>query len=317
MKFARIGTSGLKITQMTYGTALTIGTEKEDTSFAKELLDTAWNYGVRSFDTSNNYGYGKAEELLGEVLKNYPRHEYILSTKGSWPIGESVYEKGLSRKHILWAFEESRKRLQTDYIDVYYAHRYDPDAPIEEVVRTFNTLIESGKIRYWATSEWPLEAIVNCHKICDRLGMERPVLDQFIYSFAVRKSEINGVKPYCDATGVGTLGFSPLCQGYLTGKYKNGIPKDSRVAKGNKLDYHKTSNFYEQNKVRIDSFLEICEKFDLDATTVALQWTVRRGIYPVVGASTPEQLKHNILAFDTELPEEIWPLLENVNPVGR
>ena len=159
MEYVRMGTSGLKLTKVTFGSALTIGTESMDQTFADEMIDQAWKLGIRSFDVSNNYGMGNAEKLVGKSLQRYPHEEYVVSTKGSWPIGDTPYHKGLSRKHVLWAFDESIKKMGLDYVDIYYAHRYDPEVPMEEIVRTFNTLIESGHVRYWATSEWPAEAL--------------------------------------------------------------------------------------------------------------------------------------------------------------
>lgn len=214
MNYHRMGDSGLKLTDITFGSALTIGTESMDIGYAKELIDTAWKLGVRSFDVSNNYGMGNAEKIVGEVLRDYPREEYVVSTKGSWPIGDTPYHKGLSRKHILWAFEESMKRMGMDYVDIYYAHRYDPETSMEEVVRTFNYLIGTGRVRYWATSEWPKEALQECHAVCEKLGMEKPVLEQCIYSFAVRKTETNGVRDFCNENKVGMLGFSPFARDF-------------------------------------------------------------------------------------------------------
>ncbi|WP_294155256.1 aldo/keto reductase [uncultured Clostridium sp.] len=306
MEYVRMGKSGLKLTEVTFGSALTIGTESMDQVFANEMIDQAWNLGIRSFDVSNNYGMGNAEKLVGKALQRYPHEEYVVATKGSWPIGDTPYHRGLSRKHILWAFEESIKKMELDYVDVYYAHRYDPEVPMEEVVRTFNGLIESGRIRYWATSEWPVEALRECHEVCDKLGMEKPIIEQCIYSFAVRKTEHNGVKNFCDTNGVGILGFSPLCQGLLTGKYRNGIPEGSRVAKSRQINYDKTMNFYEQNKERIDKYLDICDKYEVRPVDVAIKWAIRKGVYPVLGASKPEQLVDTLSGLDINLPESIW-----------
>lgn len=312
MDFVRMGNSGLKLTEVTFGSALTIGTESQDRTYADSLIDEAWDLGIRSFDVSNNYGMGKAEELVGASLGRYPRDEYVVSTKGSWPIGESVYHRGLSRKHILWAIDESLKRMKLDYVDIYYAHRYDPDTPMEEIVRTFNSLISSGKIRYWATSEWPVEALRQCHEVCDRLGLEKPVIEQFIYSFAVTKAETNGVFDFCRQNNVGTLGFSPLCQGLLTGKYRNGIPEGSRMDKKDAINYDKTANFYKQNKERIDSFLECCDKYALRPVDVAIKWGVRKGIYPVLGASRKGQLSDTLSAFDKPVDDAIWKEFEAI-----
>lgn len=310
MNYVRMGNSGLKITEITFGSALTIGTECMDISFAKNLIQTAWDLGIRSFDVSNNYGMGNAERIVGKVLKDYPREEYVVSTKGSWPIGDTPYHRGLSRKHILWAFDESMKKMELDYVDIYYAHRYDPETPMEEIVRTFNYLINSGRVRYWATSEWPREALEECHAVCERLGLEKPVLEQCIYSFAVRKTETNGVKEFCNDNKIGMLGFSPLCQGLLTGKYRNGIPEGSRVAKSKKLNYDKTMNFYHQNKERIDGYLKLCDEYNMCPTDVAIQWGIRKKIYPVLGASKPEQLIQTVNGLNTVVPEELWEKLE-------
>lgn len=312
MNYVRLGNSGLKITELIFGSALTIGTEIMDEQNAESLIDKAWELGIRTFDVSNNYGYGGAERLVGKCLAKYPREEYVLITKGSWPIGETPYHRGLSRKHILWAFEESLKKLQKDYVDIYFAHRYDPEVPMEEIVRTFNWLINTGKVRYWATSEWPLAALQECIEVCDKLHMERPVTEQFIYSFAVQKSVTNGVKAFCDEHGMGTMGFSPLCQGYLTGKYRNGIPADSRIAKSEQINYDKTKNFYVQNKERIDSFLAICDEYNVDYVAGALQWCLRQKIYPVFGSSKVSQLEANVKALETIIPDAFWTKLETI-----
>ncbi len=313
MEFVRLGRSGLKLSQVTFGSALTIGTESLEQDYADALIDEAWGLGIRSFDVSNNYGMGQAELLTGASLSRYPREEYVLSTKGSWPIGDSVYHRGLSRKHILWAFEESMKRLGAEYVDIYYAHRYDPETPMEEICRTFNDLIRSGRIRYWGTSEWPAEALRECHEVCDRLGLEKPIVEQCIYSFAVRKTETNGVKEFCDSHGVGMLGFSPLCQGILTGKYRNGVPADSRIAKKEKIGYDKTANFYQQNQSRIDGFLAQCDEFGIRPVDVAIQWGMHKGIYPVLGASRPGQLTDTLSHVAEPFSEETFEAFERIS----
>ncbi len=312
MNFIRMGNSGLKLTEVTFGSALTIGTERNDSEYSDALIDKAWELGIRSFDCSNNYGMGNAEKLVANSLKKYPRQEYVISTKGSWPIGESVYHRGLSRKHILWAINESLKRMELDYADIYYAHRYDPEVPVAEICRTFNTLISSGKIRYWATSEWPVEALIECHDVCERLGLEKPIIEQCIYSFAVRKAETNGVMAFCKNSGVGMLGFSPLCQGILTGKYRNGIPADSRIAKKELIQYNKTMNFYIQNQKRIDGFFNVCESYHVRPVDAALQWCIQRGIYPVLGASRAEQLTDSLSGLNIKIPEAFWSELEKI-----
>lgn len=304
--FKSIGKSGLKLSQITFGSALTIGTEDSGLVFAQSMIDTAWDLGIRSFDTSNNYGNGMAEKLLGQALKKYPREEFVIATKGSWPIGSQAYHQGLGRKHIRWAFDESLKRLGLEYVDIYYAHRYDPETSMEEVVRTFNRLIDSGRILYWATSEWPIEALLECHEVCNRFGLEKPILDQFIYSYAINRADINGVREFCEAEGVGMLGFSPLAQGLLTGKYRDSIPQESRIAKSSQLGYDKTQKIYEQNKSRIDHFSRVCVEHGVKGSHAAIQWVLRRGVLPVLGASIPTQLEENAQALESVLPDIFW-----------
>ena len=310
MNYVRMGNSGLKLTEITFGSALTIGTENVEQEYANGLIDEAWDLGIRSFDVSNNYGV--AEKLVSKALSRYPREEYVVSTKGSWPIGDTPYHRGLSRKHILWAFEESMKKMEIDYVDLYYAHRYDPEVPMEEIVRTFNYLIGTGKIRYWATSEWPVTALKECFDVCDRLGFEKPILEQSIYSFAVRKAETSGVQEFCRKNGMGMLGFSPLCQGILTGKYRAGVPENSRMAKSKRINYNKTANFYQQNKERIDRYFEICDELRLNPTSIAIKWPIHKGIYPVLGASRLGQLSDTLSDLSQEIDVEIWNRLEKI-----
>jgi aryl-alcohol dehydrogenase-like predicted oxidoreductase len=313
LEYRRIGKSGLKATVFTYGTALTIGTESKDLDYAQKMIDKAWEVGIRSFDTSNNYGNGNAEILTGKALKRYPRNLYIISTKGSWPIGESPYERGLSRKHIMEAFDASMKRLELDYVDIYYAHRYDEEVPMEEIVRTFNNLINSGRIRYWGTSEWTKEALEECIYLCNKLGMEAPIVEQPIYSFAIRKVETNGVKAFCEESGIGIMCFSPLAQGLLTGKYRGGkIPEDSRISKSNLLGYDKTLNIYNQNRERIDSFIDIADKYSIEPALLGLKWLIDKGVLPIIGASKPEQLEFNSKALKVKISEE---LLQELNSI--
>lgn len=310
MEYRRIGNSGLFVTEITFGTALTIGTEIDDATLSQNLIDTAWDLGIRSFDTSNNYGFGRAEVMLGALLKKYPRESYVVATKGSWPLGSGQYQKGLGRKHIYWALEQSLDRLRLNYVDIYYAHRYDPNVSMEEIVRTFGALLSSGKVLYWATSEWPLEAILECHNVCEMLNVEKPILDQFIYSYAVKKATENGVKNYCEKSGVGMLGFAPLCQGLLTGKYTLSTPIDSRIAKSDKIGYHKTSSIYDQYKDRIDYFNNLCSRFSITGSHAAIQWVLKQGVLPVLGASSVDQLIENVSALDANIPTGFWEALD-------
>lgn len=300
MDWLNVGNSGLKVTQITYGTALTIGVEKTDIVECQELIDTAWNLGIRSFDTADSYGNGKSEELLGKCLSKRNREDYVLITKTGQPIGSGPFDKGLSRKHIFHNIDKSLNRLQTDYIDLYYAHRPDPDVNLEEIAFSFNDLIRQGKILYWATSEWSAESLKNLHEICTYRNLEKPIAEQAIYSYAVQKVKENDIQAFCYWKNLGLFGYSPLCQGFLTGKYKNGIPKDSRIAKADQLNYDKTKNFYEQYKNRIDFFLKTCDCFKIKPSQGALLYCLNDRILPILGASKPKQLEENLIGLFDE-----------------
>lgn len=313
MDFIRLGNSGLKVSAIAFGTALTLGTERTDLEFAEQLIAAAWEGGIRCFDCANSYGNGNAEALLGQILMKYPRQEYIAATKCALPVGTSPYYSGLSRKHILWAVEESLSRLKTEYIDLYYAHRYDEEAPLLEVIRTFNHLIAAGKIRYWGTSEWSIAQLSKCFRLCEQYGLEKPIAEQFIYSFVVQKAEHNGVKAFCETNAVGMFGYSPLAQGILTGKYKGGIPKDSRIAKSEKIGYAKTINFLNQTKDQTELFLALCEEYHANPIGTALWWSIKNGIVPILGASSPEQLKTTLSCIKEKIPDDLFNRLRAIS----
>lgn len=313
IEYRRLGSSGLQLPIISYGTALTIGTEHVSPGYTDKLISTCWDGGIRSFDTSNNYSNGLAEELLGKTLRRYARESFVLSTKGSWPIGDGPYNSGLGRKHLRHALDDSLKRLQCEYVDIYYAHRFDPNVELEEVVKTFNYFIDQQKILYWATSEWPADEIERCVKICDDLKLQRPICDQHILSYAVNKNITNGLKDICDLYKLGRIAYSPLCQGYLTGKYSNCIPAESRIAKSKKIGYYKTQNFYNQFSDKIDYFNKMCLEFSVCNEAAALQWVQRQNSHIVMGATSVEQVENNIAAFNEKLPKEFWEKLECQN----
>lgn len=311
MDIVRVGKSGALVSKLVFGTALTIGTEIRDAQKACELVEAAWVSGIRAFDTSNNYGDGDSERLLGEILSQYPRSLFTLSTKGSWPLGSSAYQQGLSRQHLRSALAASLSRLGQDYVDIYYAHRWDSAVPIEEIVRTFHYFIQEGRIHYWATSQWPLHALQECYSTCDRLGLERPVAEQIGYSFLFRDAEVSGIKKFCESEGIGLLAFSPLAQGLLTGKYRTGIPPESRIGKSRRIGYYKTAEILDKKRPELEVFLDSCQKSGLVPTAVALAWLIDRGVTPVIGASTPDQIAENCESVDYEIPFGFWDSLEN------
>lgn len=231
MKYRRLGGSGLKVSEISLGSWLTYGgyVEREN---AEKSIRTAYDLGINFFDTANVYERGAAEELVGKVLKDYPRESYVLATKVFGQMGDGPNDKGLSRKHIVEQANASLKRLGHDYVDIYYCHRHDPETPLEETLRALDDLVRQGKILYIGVSEWQASQIAEALGVADRYLLDRIVVNQPIYNMFERYIE-KEVMPLSERHGIGQVVFSPLAQGLLTGKYNStsDIPSDSRASK--------------------------------------------------------------------------------------
>ena len=307
----RLGNSGLEISPLVYGSALTIGTERVDQGFSDMIIDSLWDLGIRTFDTSNNYGAGRSETLLGKSLQKYPRHDYVLSTKGSWALGQGLNESGLGRKHLFDSIDNSLNRLGVDFIDVYYAHRFYEIISMEQIIANFNLLISKGKILHWGVSEWPLSALEECFEICNKTGMEGPIVQQNIYSYAIHPSRENGLLKFAKEHGMGFIGYAPFAQGLLTGKYLHGIPEGSRIDKAESIGYFKTANIQEQIKDKVLTFLNLTSRYELNPTHAAIAWVRREGVVPLFGASSREQVLENLESLSFQAPNDFWIDLDN------
>lgn len=229
MKYRNLGRSGLKVSEISLGSWLTYGESVQDKT-AEDIIHKAYELGINFFDSANMYGRGAAERVMGKALKAYPRESYVITTKAFWPMGDGPNDRGLSRKHVTEQVEASLKRMNLDYVDVFYCHRYDPETPVEETLRTIDDLIRQGKILYAGVSEWSAAQIEEAMRVADQYLLDRIVVNQPQYNMLHRYIE-NEVIPVSEKYGVGQVVFSPLAQGVLTGKYKgNKIPEDSRAA---------------------------------------------------------------------------------------
>src|SRR5690554_852868 len=235
LKYRRLGRYGLKVSEISLGSWLTYGG-----SYGKEraqaCIRRAYDLGINYFDTANVYGAGQtypgaAEEVLGDVLKDVPRSSYVLATKAFWPVGDGPNDRGLSRKHIVEQCNASLKRLNTDYVDIFYCHRYDPETPIEETLMALDDLVRQGKVLYVGVSEWSAVQIAEGVHTTDRLNLNPIAVNQPVYNMFNRYIE-DEVMSTCHKNGIGLAVFSPLAQGVLTGKYRKGqaVPSDSRAA---------------------------------------------------------------------------------------
>lgn len=232
MNYRRLGRSGLKVSELSFGSWVTYGNQL-DTGAARECMAAAWDAGVNFFDNAQVYAAGKSELIMGEVLKKlaWPRLKYVVSTKFFWGITEGPNEKNtLNRKYLLDAIDGSLARLGLDYVDLVYCHRPDPHTPIEETVWAMHDMVERGKALYWGTSEWSAAEVMAAWQIAERHHLRKPVVEQPEYNLFHRwRVEQEYARLYEDL-GIGLTTWSPLASGLLTGKYREGVPSDSRGA---------------------------------------------------------------------------------------
>lgn len=313
MHYRRLGRSGLKISEISLGAWVTFGSQVDEKA-ASELIHAAYEQGVNFFDNADMYANGQAEVLMGNAIKDIPREALVISSKVFWPTMPGPNGRGLSRKHILESAHASLRRLGTDYIDLYFCHRFDPDTPVEEVVWTMNDLLRQGKILYWGTSEWEPHQIMEAIGVARALNLVGPVMEQPQYNMFHRKRVENFLTPVCRDQGIGLTTFSPLYYGILSGKYNDGIPTGSRAA----LE----SMAWMRDRItpeRIEIVRQITELADeLGATTaqLAIAWILRRKEVAsvITGASSLEQLDENLGAADLE-PRMTDSVLEEIEEI--
>lgn len=315
MQYRRLGTTGLKISEITYGSWLTFGNQVELDS-AKELIEKAFALGINSFDTADVYKGGEAERLLGQILPKRRRSEYILATKVFWPMSQHPTDRGLSRKHLFDSIDASLDRLNLKYVDLFYAHRFDPETPLAETCEAFDDLIRLGKILYWGTSEWSAAQIRDAQTLCRAKGWHAPVVNQPYYNLLGRDIE-SEILPTCVEFGMGTANFSPLAQGVLSGKYSGGkVPSGSRYSDSSLNTWMHDHVGNPEVLAKVDRIAEIARKHGVTSSQVALAWVLKNpGISTViVGASNAAQLEENAKATDVELDSADVAQLESWFP---
>lgn len=310
MQYRKLGATGLKVSEITYGSWLTFGTQVE-LDAAKELIERAFALGINSFDTADVYKAGEAERLLGQILPKRRRSEYILATKAFWPMSDHPTDRGLSRKHLFDSIDASLDRLHLKYVDLFYAHRFDPETPIAETCEAFDDLIRLGKILYWGTSEWSAAQIREAQTLCRAKGWHAPVVNQPYYNLLGRGIEAE-ILPTCLEFGMGTANFSPLAQGVLSGKYSKGaIPAGARGGDPTMNMWMKDHLSNADILDRVDRIATIAAKYRRSVSQIALAWVLNNpGISSViVGASTVAQLEENAGASGLKLePADIAQL---------
>ncbi len=304
MKYRKLGKAGVKVSEISLGSWLTYGNSVEKDR-AIRTIHKAYDLGINSFDTANVYAKGEAEKIVGEALNEYPRDSYVLATKVFGSMGEGPNDKGLSRKHIYEQIHQSLKRLNHDYVDIYYAHRFDPNVPLEETLRTFEDLLRQGKVLYIGVSEWTAAQIVEGLRVQDEFLLSHMVVNQPVYNLFDRYIE-ESIVPVIRDNGMGLIVFSPLAQGLLTGKYRKGepLPEGSRAADPKTQDFIKNM-LTDENLDKVEKLIEVARDLDITMAQLALAWILHQpGITSaLIGASKPEQVEENVGAVKVELSE--------------
>jgi voltage-dependent potassium channel beta subunit len=297
MHYRRLGHSGLKVSEISLGSWVTFGGQiDEDTAIS--LIHEAYGQGINFFDNADMYANGQAEIVLGKAIKDLPREELVISSKVFWPVGKGPNSRGLSRKHVTEAVHSSLKRLGLDYLDLYFCHRFDPDTPVEEVVRTMDDLIHQGKILYWGTSEWEAAQVMEAYGIARQYGLIPPTMEQPQYNLFHRKRVEDTLMPICRDLGLGLTTFSPLYYGILTGKYNEGIPQGSRAS----LDDYSwiRDRITPLNVSIVKKLTAVANDLSITPSQLAIAWILRRKEVSsvITGASRLEQLDENLGASE-------------------
>lgn len=317
MKYRRLGQSGLQLSALSFGAWINFG-RQVGRSQARELLAMAYDHGVNFFDNAENYNRGVAEALMGDVLCDlrFPRDSYCVSSKAFFGAVENPRptQRGLSRKHLIEACHQALGRLKVDYLDLYFCHRPDPEVPIAETVAAMDLLVRQGKVLYWGTSEWPVEAIVEAHRIAREQYLAAPVAEQPQYNLLHRERVEREYAPLYTDYGMGTTVWSPLASGVLTGKYAEGVPADSRMTQpGYEWLREETLGKDDIHVARAQRLAPIAAELGVSMAQLALAWCLANPQVSTVllGASRPEQLAHNLGAldlferFDAELKQRV------------
>ncbi len=311
MQYRRLGDAGMKVSVISLGGWINYGEGKVPEDEARRIVERAYDLGINFFDLADIYGQGEAEKQMGAILKQFPRHTLVISTKVFWPMSDDVNDRGLSRKHTMESIDKSLKRLGTDYVDIYFCHRPDPETPIEETARAMNDLIQQGKVLYWGTSVWSGAQLVEAYNICERYGLHKPKTEQPQYSMLHRERVELDVLPVAEPRGIGLVVWSPLAMGMLTGKYDDGIPPDSRFGKE---DWARERFLTPENVERVRRLKPIADELGITRAQLALAWALRhRGVSSVItGATRVSQVEDNVGAANVTLTDDVLEEIERV-----
>ena len=318
MQYRRLGKSGLQVSEFSLGSWVTFG-KQVDQRDALEIMTLAYDSGINFFDNAEGYEAGVSETLMGEALAKlaWSRDSYIVSSKVFWG-GSKPTQRGLSRKHVTDACHAALKRLQVDYLDLYFCHRPDIDTPIEETVRAMHDLVQQGKVLYWGTSEWSAQQLTEAWAVAKDLKITPPTMEQPQYNLFEREKVEGDYRPLYDLMGLGTTIWSPLASGVLTGKYNNGIPAGSRL---DLPGYEWLKELWQGDKgkqriAQVQQLAALAGEIGLPIHHMALLWCLaNKNVSTVIlGASKKSQLEDNLGALDSR--EKLTPdVLDKIDAI--
>jgi len=319
MEYRRMGKTGLQLSVLSFGSWVSFHKQIDD-SIADELMGIAYDNGVNFFDNAEVYALGESENMMGRVLKkkNWDRTSYTVSSKAFWGWRgkeNKPNQTGLSRKHLTEACEEALKRLQLDYLDLFFCHRPDKGTPIEETVWTMHNLIQQGKILYWGTSEWSGVEIMEAHRVAHQYGLIGPSVEQPQYNLLERNKVENEFLMIFKTVGMGTTIWSPLASGLLSGKYNEGIPADSRFGLTG-FDWLRDRWIKESLLTRVKQLTALANELGIPMAAMSIAWCIRNPnvTTAILGATKKEQLLENLKALDalSKLDEAVMQRIEEI-----
>ncbi|MCB9274384.1 MAG: aldo/keto reductase [Lewinellaceae bacterium] len=325
MEYRKLGRSGLQVSALSFGSWLTFGKQVSD-DVAEKLMATAYDNGVNFFDNAEIYSRGQSEIVMGKILSkmNWQRSSYLVSSKVFWGDGGKLpNQTGLSRKHIFEACHASLKRLQVDYIDLYFCHRPDRNTPIEETVWAMNHLLQQGKILYWGTSEWSAQEIMEAHMVARGLNLVGPTMEQPQYNmFHRRRVEAEYSRIY-QGVGLGTTIWSPLASGVLTDKYLGQFPEGTRLGMEG-LEWLRNNALTEERLDKVRQLKPLADELQTSIAVLALAWCLKNPNVSsvILGGSKVTQLEENLKALDVvptltaDAMERIEHILDNRPEAG-
>lgn len=315
MQYRTLGRCGVKVSQLCLGTMMFGDPTDERTSL--DMIERALDAGINFLDTADKYNAGESERIVGRAL-NGRREQIVLATKVTLPMGEGPNMSGSSRKHIIEGCEASLRRLGTDYLDIYYLHKPDPDTRIEESLSAMDQLVRQGKVLYVGLSNFHAWRVANALGAQALRGFDPLVVVQPLYNIANRDIEVE-LLPACEELGLGVVSYSPIARGVLTGKYAKGdrVPEDSRAGRGNERIMQ--TEFRPSNFELAAEVVALADEIGCTAAQLAVAWVMANDLVtcPIIGPRTPEQLEDNLGALEVEITPEIEERIDALVPPGE